>query len=367
MEAERALMVDFEKLLAPISDTEPAGPDLRATAEDNTFRTIDELRREVDPALDDAGGKVANWPAVRRACEQALANSSKDLRLAGWLCESLGRTEGFAGLLDGLRLVRQLLDRHWESVHPQGDADGDAVTYARRAAALNWLAAARGLLPSVRAIGLLGEGDRREEWLPWAAFLEAQRVDEAATSSAARFEELKAAGAVTSERWQAAAAVTPPARLRAEHGYATECLQEIRALESFCEERFPRDDAPSLLELRSLISDVAEWLATRLPSEGDAKPVSADAPARAGLATAGAAALSGPIGTRAEALARLSEVAAFFRQTEPHSPVSRLIERAVRWGNMSFEELLLDVVKNNDALTQIWETLGVKPPASPES
>ncbi len=293
-------MVDFEKLLAPISDLEPAGPDLRTIAEDNTFRTIDELRREVDPAFDDGGGKVANWPAARRACEQALSNSSKDLRLAGWLCEALGRTEGFAGLLDGLRLVRQLLERHWETVHPQPDPDGDTPSYARRAAALNWLAAARGLLPSVRAIGLLGDGDRREEWLPWAAFLEAQRVDEAAASNTARFEELKAAGAVTSERWKAAAAASPVARLRAEHAlrHGLRCRRSERSRRS-AKQRFPSDDAPSFLELRSLVSDVGEWLATRLPSEGGAKPSARRDVGAHARRRDRARAVSGPIATRA--------------------------------------------------------------------
>jgi predicted component of type VI protein secretion system len=44
--------------------------------------------------------------------------------------------------------------------------------------------------------------------------------------------------------------------------------------------------------------------------------------------------------------------------------LSYLIERAVRWGGMSFEELLRDVVKSNDALAQVWETLGIRPPSS---
>lgn len=57
---------------------------------------------------------------------------------------------------------------------------------------------------------------------------------------------------------------------------------------------------------------------------------------------------------------RLSEVAEFFRRTEPHSPVSYLVQRAVRWGEMSLEELMRDVVKNPEVLEQIWDTLGIK-------
>ena len=54
-------------------------------------------------------------------------------------------------------------------------------------------------------------------------------------------------------------------------------------------------------------------------------------------------------------------MATFFRQTEPHSPISYLVQRAVRWGNMPLEELLKEVVKHSDALDRIWDTLGIKP------
>ena len=53
------------------------------------------------------------------------------------------------------------------------------------------------------------------------------------------------------------------------------------------------------------------------------------------------------------------EVAEFFRRTEPHSPISYLVERAVRWGHLPLEGLLKEVVKNDDVLNRIWETLGL--------
>lgn len=68
---------------------------------------------------------------------------------------------------------------------------------------------------------------------------------------------------------------------------------------------------------------------------------------------------SGPIRNRAEALKRLAEIAAFFQRTEPHSPVYYLIQRAVKWGNMPFETWLQDVVKDENVLNQIKETLGI--------
>jgi type VI secretion system protein ImpA len=335
-------------------------------AEDRTFQTIEDLRREVDASIDDAGGKVANWPAVRRSCEQALATLSKDLRLAGWLAEALGRTEGYSGLAEGLRFIRALLERHWDDVHPQPERDGEEVFWDRRAAALNWLSSAKGMLPSVRAIEVVGNAARRDEWLSWESYLESQRVDSASTTNRERYDELIAAGAVTGERWLGALGATPPERLRADCETLRACEQDLRELESFCDERFG-DAAPSLLELRTLLGDMREYFEGKLPGATVPKDEASARPAAARPAATGVGAVSGPIATRADALARLSEVAQFFRQTEPHSPVSRLVERAVRWGNMSFEDLLRDVVKSEDALNQIWETLGVKAPESGSS
>jgi type VI secretion system ImpA/VasJ family protein len=68
----------------------------------------------------------------------------------------------------------------------------------------------------------------------------------------------------------------------------------------------------------------------------------------------------GPITNRKVAFERLKEVADFLRRTEPHSPVSYLVNRAVKWGDMPLETVLSELVKNKDVRLQIMETLGLK-------
>ena len=63
---------------------------------------------------------------------------------------------------------------------------------------------------------------------------------------------------------------------------------------------------------------------------------------------------------RAEALRRLADVAEFFRKTEPHSPVSYLVQRAARWGDMPLDEWLREVIKDDSVLSGLRETLGIK-------
>lgn len=68
---------------------------------------------------------------------------------------------------------------------------------------------------------------------------------------------------------------------------------------------------------------------------------------------------------RADALRRLAAVAEFYRRTEPHSPVGPLVQRAARWGEMPLEELLQEVIKSEDVLGNLRETLGLNQGRAP--
>jgi type VI secretion system protein ImpA len=73
----------------------------------------------------------------------------------------------------------------------------------------------------------------------------------------------------------------------------------------------------------------------------------------------GKATATGAIQNRRDALKRLNEIADFFKKSEPHSPVSYLVQRAVKWGEMPLETWLQEVIKDQSVLFQLKETLGV--------
>ena len=70
-----------------------------------------------------------------------------------------------------------------------------------------------------------------------------------------------------------------------------------------------------------------------------------------------------PIRTRAEAYQRLAEAADFLAGIEPHSPVPSLIRKAIKWGGMTLEELLPELVRDSGQLSEIYRMLqlGQKP------
>lgn len=362
-------MVEFDALLQPISTEKPAGENLRLDPGDLTFSQLEEFRTEVDPTLD-AGGesRSANWLGVISLCEESLTERTKDLEIAAFYTQGLVAVEGVGGLLTGLRAVRGLIEEFWDHVHPGWD-EGEIIEPIR-ARPISWLGSSREFLATVKKLQVTDPiGDTARSWFDYE---QSKRVDKAAVSSDQTvYKELVAGGLITGEQWRGSLGGTPPERLGATIAALKECIAELAALDKACEDRF-KEDPPYLMDLISLLEEIMEYLEQYASSGGSGATVAAPAagvPQRApgsapvAAATAGipaSGAPAGPIGSRDEAYRRLREVAEFLRKTEPHSPVPPLLDRAVRWGNMSFEKLFDDVVKNKDARVQTRDLLGLE-------
>jgi len=86
-----------------------------------------------------------------------------------------------------------------------------------------------------------------------------------------------------------------------------------------------------------------------------------------GGTSGGAPGTSGAIQGRADALKRLGQLADYFRKAEPHSPISYLVNRAIKWGNMPLETWLQDVIKDESVLSELRQTLGFNTGVSEET
>src|SRR6516165_9713936 len=161
--------IDIEALLAPIPGDNPAGESLPFAVREK----LDEFRKEINPDSFDADDplrpdqpKPADWPAIVRLCEETLTNTSKDLLASARLLEGLVRSKGFAGLRDGLQLMRRLLADCWDRINPSIE-DGDLEV---RAAPFNWLddpdRGAR-FPTSVRMAPIIEFEGTKYSWLDW--------------------------------------------------------------------------------------------------------------------------------------------------------------------------------------------------------
>jgi len=370
---ESATTLDFDSLLAPISGDNPSGELLRYAG---AYDAIQEARRAEDPNLNQGDWKrnlkAANWREVTRLATEALAAKSKDLQIAAWLTEALTKQHGFVGARDGIRLLRELQERYWDTIYPLPE-DGDLDL---RASALEW---ANDRLPTaVRGLAVT-KGDAREAYslLNWE---ESRQVEEAGRKSPEALQAMVAEGKITGEQWDKAVASGDRAFYETLYKAVSESFEEAEKLATVVDEKFG-SSAPSLMGLKTALEDCRELVKgiVRKKRDMEPDPVAAAIEAPLGAAEAANAAgrlISGP-GTahsggnlppepvdRADALRRLEVIAGFFHRTEPHSPVAYLVQRAVRWGQMPLEQWLKDVVSDAGVLDHIRETLGIK--ESPE-
>ncbi len=148
-------MLDLEGLLAPLGPTAPSGPDLRYSPQ------YGDLERAVEGKPErQAGGTIVaaeppDWKSVREKC-LGILKASKDLRVAVTLVRALVEADGFAGLAEGLELLLGLVKAHWDTFHPQLDAE-DADDPTARVSAMAELTH-RNMLQTLRACPLAAFG-----------------------------------------------------------------------------------------------------------------------------------------------------------------------------------------------------------------
>ena len=302
--------MNIDELLTPISDSAPCGEDLSFSSE---FDAIAEMRREDDPTLDQGEWvtplKTADWGTAQARCGDLLAKRSKDLRLAMWWAEAATQTAGYEGLQQGLRLCTSLCERYWDGLYPEAEG-GDME---QRVGNMGWFL--------TRVVSLC----------------KARRVSRDVSKDVLR---------------QNVAAVQA-------------CQEALSAWQAVIDAKLGAE-GPSFVPAREAIA-AALHDAQRVAREAGAlasAPSAATASASA-LGDASAARSAGPLRTREQALAQLREVAAFFRATEPHSPVAYLAEKAVHWGDMPLHLWLRSVVKDEAALAHLEELLGLEAPRDP--
>jgi type VI secretion system protein ImpA len=156
-------LIDIDALLEPIPGDNAAGSSVPFEINSD----LDDARKEVDPndyppddPMRPAQFKKADWPRIIRWTDEHLRSRSKDLKLAARMTEALAcqhgpKGEGFAGLRDGLCLMRRLVEDCWDRLLPAIEEAGDIE---RRAAPFEWLSSTdRGILfpGAVRRLPLL--------------------------------------------------------------------------------------------------------------------------------------------------------------------------------------------------------------------
>lgn len=375
-----AEVADVNALLTPITGGNPSGESLRYAG---LYDEVGDARRADEDIASGEWKKVdaksAEWNRVVKLTTEALSTRTKDIQVCAWLTEALVKLYGFVGLRDGLRVMRGLHEQFWDTVYPEIDEE---YGLDGRAKSLQWLSdnLARSIkeIPITRAFD--GVNYSYFQWNDSREFDIPENLEGLDSNVLDRVDELRRRATterkITSEEWRKAKNTTSRAFFEETYALLNESWEELRTLDRVMDEKFVGETpglgalSKSLDDVRSLVEKLVKEKRTLEPdpikveeaasttATSDAQPQNPLQQAVGRPVTNGT--LTGPIKTRQDAFKRLAEVAEYFRQSEPHSPVSYLVERAIRWGQMPLEAWLQDVIKEGGALDNLRETLGLK-------
>ena len=370
--------IDMDALLAPTAGDAPSGVDLREDPSSNSlYRRLKNARQEAGAAerLEEQGSRdpaaeplAVLWRQVRGLALQALGQS-KDLDVAAWLLEALLRSDGPAGLAAGAQLIGGLAEAFWErNLYPLPDEDGMS-TRVNLVSGLNGTGGRDGTLAQPLRKLVLFE---RPDGAPFA-FWQYKQSQDLQTLQAARAAQRTQGGAVPFAAMEAEARAAGGAHfatLRRDLRAARDAWVAMAAVLDAKAEA----DAPSTSAVRDLLDELLTAASRFAPAEAaEAQAAEASAPSAAGGdsrdAAEGAGQAAGPlvgVVSREDMLRDLTRIAAFFRRTEPQSPLAYTLEEAIRRGRMTWPELLAEIVSDISVRDNILMQLGIRPPQPTE-
>jgi type VI secretion system protein ImpA len=184
-------------------------------------------------------------------------------------------------------------------------------------------------------------------------------------ADARRLESRLKAGVVPYDQMQAAARATPPGVFVALRRSLREAQASWQKMAQAFDLAAGRDSPPT-----RRISETLDLIATITARYGPSEQTAVDGAAETvaevdGDTPAGTsvAEVTKPkkMATREDALASLTEIADFFRRTEPQSPLAYTIDDAIRRGRLTWPELIRELVQDDQVRVNILTSLGIKP------
>lgn len=380
-----ATSVDVEVLTAAIDGDQPTGVDLREQrGPKDPYYAIRDLRtqaRDAERKLE--YGDVPDrqpgplWRSAQALILEALATQTKDLELVAYLIESLTRLERFPGLQAGLQVAAELVTQFWDDLYPV--ADGDPLS---RVAFLNGL---NGINHAGTLIGPILTCPITESQIDGSSFSTSdyQIAERRSDTKAARD---------TLEAIRKSAAATPAAFIAEQRAMIRGCNAELDRLTHLIDERLGHD-ALHTSRIREALDSCLLTITYLTGPEPEPEPApqavvepevatsesgagSGVAETRSGRTTMAKAKTSKTatgnrkkatesgtaIVSRDQALDLLAQIASYFREQEPHSPISYALDQVVRWGRMPLPELVSQLIPDPNARLTFFTLAGIDAP-----
>ncbi len=326
--------IDIDALLVPIGEGNPAGENLE-------YGEVAELERQsagspgkLDPETREmVGGEEPEWRKVRDLATSIFAQS-KDIRVGINLTRAMLSLNGLPGFGEGLQLIGRMCEEFWDTVHPMLDAAENNDPIERLNALAN-LEDPEGMMKSLRATRIV---ESRE-----AGFYTFRDLDIAAGRVTPEEGKQAPTKALIEIAWR-----TGDPQANAARRAAVEAgLQSLNGLIKLFRDK--SNDSPSIDTLRDYLKRLKEFydgVADDGAGEaaGDGK-IGSDGPGL--VSSGGGAKAGGALGSRADAIRTLEQVALFVRKTEPSSPAPMFIDRAVKMLQADFASIVRELMPDS--------------------
>lgn len=280
-----------------------------------------------------------------------ISKESKDLDVASWIIEGLVRTEGFLGLEYSLKFTLDLLELYQDSIYPLLEDDGDLsieeknIYRFRSLISLNGISNEGSLIFPLKCVPLsqcdsednfcmweyqsVFSGDKKNREQDIAKFGKAINSTDrnfikenyrSLELSLNYYEKISDLIDRKCKNYQPSTRIKETLKdiMSVYHHFAKEVLSEESDKESesvFLDEVIKKDAEISSFDTNKL-------------SEIEYKT---------------------NIDSRKEAIARLSEIQKYFRETEPHSPISYQLDQAIRWSTLPLPELMKELLSDDES------------------
>lgn len=375
------LTIDLAALLTPLAEGDGAGIDMRTDFTPKApyqllrgargeARALERLLDGGDPNADPVTiGQ--HWREVKKIATSILETKSKDFEVAAWLTEALVRQDGLVGVEAGALLIKGIAETFWDKAFPSLEEPEGLDDRASPVGGLAGEGADGTLMQPLRRTPLFKRGDgsmcdlflyKRAEDV--AAIVDAERKAKRLKEGVPDLEVLHREGRADG------------AFLRSVGLAAMVAREAWVAMDEALTDPF-KGNAPSARNVTLLLDEVIGIAvkivgplreAVAAVAEDDAASGDGDA-GGGGMADGGGMAAGGgggsgprPLRTREDAIKQIEEIAAWFKKTEPHSPVAYTLEDTARRARLPLDELLAEVLTEGDARKAMLVRLGIHRP-----
>ncbi|MNZ02720.1 hypothetical protein D3C78_193750 [compost metagenome] len=367
------MSLEIEPLLSPISSDQPCGQDLSFS---NEFHAIKIAKTQDDPLLDQgdwvAEPKQADWHFVEQKSIELLTGKSKDLRLLGWLLEAWSNLYGFEGTAKALELMHRTLNEYWTQLHPEIEDEDLDQRLGLLQGSINHL------IPLIKQVAIVNT--------PAFSLSDYEALLRQKNHLLKQVESYTddANGSQILEQFEQSLFNTSKSFQYQNYQHFLAILAEWSILKNVLDTLMGLD-APSFAAIDTQLENTHTSLKKLYKTDVFTQPVMETQMSESAAATITTQALSftqhkeqeidmntvhpckgfqvqpqNHLANREQAMRVLQEISDYFQANEPHSPVSYMLQKTIKWSQMPLHEWLNQVIKNENPLHNVQELLGVQ-------